>query len=325
MNIISTFLSTVTTLVESGAASNAAKIANAISPVFFAAIGVYIIFVAYEIIYSQRDVVMSEVTKNIMKLALVGVFTYSSTYYSQYVIPFVMHSGDELSSALTGQSDIANSIDNLWQALSDTMEQFWSDATGQLGMTDFGLWIKAGLIWITGYVGGFLLVFYTTVFLCVSKFMVGMVLSVGILFICFSAFSPTRGMFTAWCGSCLNYILLNVFYTISFGFVLSLIQQTANLDAKTITFMSVATLLAVVLISVYLIEQIGTLCSSLTGGVGINGLTASANGAANKLAAVSGVRAMSNAGKGLAASVAKKAGNRVVSLAGQLGKNVLGG
>lgn len=54
-------------------------------------------------------------------------------------------------------------------------------------------------------------------------------------------------------------------------------------------------------------------------------MTASANGAANKLAAVSGVRAMSNAGKGLAASVAKKAGNRVVNLAGQLGKNVLGG
>ncbi len=43
MNIISTFLSTVTTLVESGAASNAAKIANAISPVFLQPL-VFILF-----------------------------------------------------------------------------------------------------------------------------------------------------------------------------------------------------------------------------------------------------------------------------------------
>ena len=52
MNIVSEFLTTVTNLVQSGAASNAAKIANAISPVFFAAIAVYVIFIGYEIIYS---------------------------------------------------------------------------------------------------------------------------------------------------------------------------------------------------------------------------------------------------------------------------------
>ncbi|EMW8476359.1 type IV secretion system protein [Salmonella enterica] len=325
MNIVSEFVTTVTNIVQSGAASNAAKLANAISPVFFAAIGVYIIFIAYEIIYAQKDVIMSEVTKTVMAFTVVGAFTYSAPYYSQYVIPFVMHSGQDISTAVSGSSDVATSVDASWNKLSDTMEAFWAEATGQLGMTDFGLWIKAALIYGVGYAGGFALIFYTTVFLCVSIFMVGLVLSVGILFICFSVFPSTRSMFTAWCGSCLNYILLNVFYTVSFGFVMSLIEKYTQVDAATLTFMNVIMLLAVVLISVYLIEQIGTLCSTLTGGVGINGLTAAANGMTGKLAAATGLRSFGNAGRGLVGSVAKKLASKTLGATGRLGKNILGG
>ena len=325
MNIVSEFVTTVTNIVQSGAASNAAKLANAISPVFFAAIGVYIIFIAYEIIYAQKDVIMSEVTKTVMAFTVVGAFTYSAPYYSQYVIPFVMHSGQDLSTAVSGSSDVATSVDASWNKLSDTMEAFWAEATGQLGMTDFGLWIKTALIYGVGYAGGFALIFYTTVFLCVSIFMVGLVLSVGILFICFSVFPSTRSMFTAWCGSCLNYILLNVFYTVSFGFVMSLIEKYTQVDAATLTFMNVIMLLAVVLISVYLIEQIVTLCSTLTGGVGINGLTAAANGMTGKLAAATGLRSFGNAGRGLVGSVAKKLASKTLGATGRLGKNILGG
>ncbi|EQA4948720.1 type IV secretion system protein, partial [Escherichia coli] len=72
MNIVSEFLEKVTTIVESTAATNAAKVAQAISPTFFAAIALYVIYLIYEITYAQRDVLMSEVTKNIGAFALVG-------------------------------------------------------------------------------------------------------------------------------------------------------------------------------------------------------------------------------------------------------------
>ncbi|PPX21246.1 conjugal transfer protein TraA, partial [Escherichia coli] len=62
MNVVSEFITTINTVVQSGAASNAAKIANAISPVFVAAVLLYIVYVAYEITYSQRDIILSEVT-----------------------------------------------------------------------------------------------------------------------------------------------------------------------------------------------------------------------------------------------------------------------
>ncbi|EOK0872699.1 conjugal transfer protein TraA, partial [Escherichia coli] len=75
--------------------------------------------------------------------------------------------------------------------------------------------------------------------------------------------------------------------------------------SQTPSLFDAVTILLVIAISVFLIEQVGTLCSTLTGGVGINGLTSAANGFARKLAAVTGVRALSNAGGNLAKTTAR--------------------
>lgn len=283
MNIVSEFLEKVTTVVESAAATNAANVAQAISPTFFAAIALYVIYLIYEVMYAHRDVIMSEVTKNIGAFALVGAFTYSAPYYSQFVIPFVMHAGTDLSAAITGGSGTATSVDNLWNALSTTLNDFKNNELDGLEWYSFTDQLYVYLIWGVGYVGGLLLIYYTTVFLTLSTFMVGILLSAGILFICFSLFSSTRNMFTAWIGSCLNYILLNLFYSISFSFVISFVEQTVPLDGN-INLTSVIYFFMVTIISIFLIEQVGTLCSTLTGGVGINGLTSAANGFASKLA-----------------------------------------
>ncbi len=283
MNIVSEFLEKVTTVVESAAATNAANVAQAISPTFFAAIALYVIYLIYEVMYAHRDVIMSEVTKNIGAFALVGAFTYSAPYYSQFVIPFVMHAGTDLSAAITGGSGTATSVDNLWNALSTTLNNFKNNELDGLEWYSFTDQLYVYLIWGVGYVGGLLLIYYTTVFLTLSTFMVGILLSAGILFICFSLFSSTRNMFTAWIGSCLNYILLNLFYSISFSFVISFVEQTVPLDGN-INLTSVIYFFMVTIISIFLIEQVGTLCSTLTGGVGINGLTSAANGFASKLA-----------------------------------------
>ncbi|HDV3972222.1 TPA: type IV secretion system protein [Escherichia coli] len=304
MNIVSETLELVTTIVESTAATNAAKVAQAISPTFFAAIALYVIYLIFEITYAQRDVLMSEVTKNIGAFALVGAFTYSAPYYSQFVIPFVMHAGADLSATITGDAGTATSVDNLWDSLSKSLDGFLLQRMSQLSMTDVSGYLLSFTIYIIGYLGGMILIYYTAIFLCLSTFMVGILLSAGILFICFSLFASTRNMFTAWVGSCLNYILLNLFYTISFSFLLSFITQHINIS-QTPSLFDAVTILLVIAISVFLIEQVGTLCSTLTGGVGINGLTSAANGFAGKLAAVTGVRALSNAGGNLAKTTAR--------------------
>ena len=332
MGFVGNILTTVTDLVESTVAANAAKIATAISPVFFAAIALYVIFIAYEIIYSQKEVVMSEVTKTIMAFTAVGAFTYSAPYYAEYVIPFVMHAGQDLSSALTGNTDTSNSIDNLWDSLSSTMDAFLSLQSSRLSMFDFGTYINTYAIYYIGYAGGAILIFYTAIFLVVSTLCVGVALSAGIIFICFSVFPSTRNMFTSWCGVCLNYILLSLFYTISFSFVLSLINDVM-LSQDNITMFAAISLLLTILVCVFLIEQVGTICSTLTGGVGINGLTSAANGFGGKLAGgmarASGMRSFA---KGLssrfnpAQSAGRRAGKAMSAFASRAsGKNIIGG
>lgn len=153
MNIVSEFLEKVTTIVESTAATNAAKVAQAISPTFFAAIALYVIYLIYEITYAQRDVLMSEVTKNIGAFALVGAFTYSAPYYSQFVIPFVMHAGSDLSAAVTGGSGTATSVDNLWNMLSVTLNDFKNNELDTLEWYSFTDQLYIYLIWGVGYVG----------------------------------------------------------------------------------------------------------------------------------------------------------------------------
>lgn len=318
MNIVSTFVSNVTSLVESGVADNAAKIAQAISPVFIAAIGVYVAIKIFQISFSPNsDVIMKEIVVTVVQLSAVSAFTYSAPYYSQYVIPFVMHSGQDISNVITGNSDTANSVDNLWQALSTTMNAYLANALHGLGKLDFGAKIVAYINWGAGYLAGMVLIYYSTIFLTVSTFMVGILLSVGIMFICFSVFSTTRNMFTAWCGSCLNYILLNVFYTISFSFVIDLIKGNTISDPNSISITLVIQLLLITSISVFLIEQIGTLCSSLTGGVGINGLTAAASGIGGKTLGVaakaSGLRAFMGGFGSKMGNPARKAGRNAAS------------
>ena len=297
MNIVSEFLEKVTTIVESTAATNAAKVAQAISPTFFAAIALYVIYLIYEITYAQRDVLMSEVTKNIGAFALVGAFTYSAPYYSQFVIPFVMHAGSDLSAAVTGGSGTATSVDNLWNALSTNLNNFLDTSMSIYGKFQIAEKMGVYLVWGIGYIGGMLLIYYTTVFLTLSTFMVGILLSAGILFICFALFSSTRNMFTAWVGSCLYYILLNLFYSISFSFLISFVESVVPVNGD-IKLSIVVYFFLITIISIFLIEQVGTLCSTLTGGVGINGLTSAANGFGGKVASgfmrASGLRSFTN-------------------------------
>ncbi|EAU7235022.1 conjugal transfer protein TraA, partial [Salmonella enterica] len=154
MYIVSKTLELVTTIVESTAATNAAKVAQAISPTFFAAITLYVIYLIYEITYAQRDVLMNEVTKNIGAFALVGAFTYSAPYYSQFVIPFVMHAGSDLSAAVTGGSGTATTVDNLWDTLSTSLNDFKKTNLEILAWTDITEKLYIYLIWGVGYVGG---------------------------------------------------------------------------------------------------------------------------------------------------------------------------
>ncbi|EEQ3594411.1 type IV secretion system protein [Escherichia coli] len=270
MGVVSDFVLQTKTLVMDAVASNFSIVATTIRPLFAAAFLLYCCVIAWQIIYSNREIIVNEVIKNIIVFTLIGAFVWSAPYYQQWVVPFVMDSGAEIATKLTG-TNAATGMDAMWDQLVSSLETFKSDGIDALGW-DFGPIITIYAIYWIGYLGGAILIIYTSIFLCIATFMTGILLSIGGIFICFAGFPATREMFTKWCGNCLNYILLNVFYAISLSFVVKLIDKYTQLNPNEITFSSVTTLLIVVVICIAMVEQVAVLCSALTGGVGINGL-----------------------------------------------------
>ncbi|EGH9360837.1 type IV secretion system protein [Salmonella enterica] len=271
MGIASDFLNQTKDLVMSAVANNFTIVANSIKPLMIASFLLYCVFIAWMILYNNREVIVGEVLKNLIVFSLIGAFVWNAGYYQQWIVPFVMDSGQEIAAKISGTGNVATNVDDTFQRLSESMENFKQSSVESLGW-DPGPIILVYIIYLIGYIGGSLLLLYTTIYLCVSTFMTGILLSVGAIFICFSGFAVTRSMFTSWCGHCLNYILLNVFYAIAFTFVLTLIQKYTAVDPLTLSFWDVVQLLLAVVICLSMVEMISVLCSSLTGGVGINGL-----------------------------------------------------
>lgn len=278
-DLVTNIFNDLTQVIESQIGSSVSAITTAIAPVMGAALLVYVVFIAYKIMYTNNEVFMSEVIKNVMTLALVSAFTVSTPYYIQYVVPFVTGAGDQISAAITGSPGSATVLDAMLTNVQTSIDKMMDAA--QFGLTDdwsIGFKVLFGII--LTYIGSFVFIFYAAAYLLVAKFMVGLLLSVGTIFICFSFYPPTRGFFTSWCGQCLNYILLNVMLTLTLGILNAFI--TSKFDLADVGVQSSFQIIIVFFISVFVIQQIGSLVSSLTGGMGINGLTSATNSMAGR-------------------------------------------
>ncbi|MCX8738128.1 type IV secretion system protein [Gilliamella sp. B2824] len=274
-SILTSLHDNVSKLVDSQIASNITSISTAILPLISAAIMVYCVYVAWQIVTAQNDMFITDILKNIVMIVLVGAVCYSTKYYQTYVTPFVLEAGDNLSSALFGDNKVSTTMLDEFMAqinksldkMQEKMKFGWRDNWG-LGMQAVFYWL---LLWITS--GVFAL--FATAYLLVAKLMVAILLSVGPIFICLSIFPVTRSMFTSWCGQCANYILLTLGYCIVLKLFISFINE--KFKTETLNFEGAFQIVIVMLIGVYILGQVGTLISSLTGGVGINSLNGNIN------------------------------------------------
>lgn len=229
---------------------------------------------------ATKEFFIMDILKTAATLSLVSAFVISTPYYIQYIVPFVLGAGDDISAAITGSPPSATVLDSMMNNTNSSIIKMLDSM--QFGITDdWGIGLKTLFAVGLTYVGSFVFIFYATAYLLVAKFMVGLLLSVGTLFICFSFFPVTRGMFQSWIGQCLNYIMLNIFYTVAIGMMNSFI--ISKFDLENLGLESSFQIIIIFFISVFIIQQIGSLSSSLTGGVGINGLTSAANTAAKTL------------------------------------------
>ena len=273
-NIISDLFNDLSNVITNQIGSSVSAITSAVAPVMGAALLVYVIFITYKIMYSNQEVIVSEVIKNVMSLALVSAFTVSSPYYIQYVVPFVTGAGDQISAAVSGSPASATALDSMISNVKTSLDAMIDQM--HFGLTDdWSVSFQALYAVVLTYIGSFVFIFYAAAYLLVAKFMVGLLLDVGPIFIWFAFYPPTRGFFTSWCGQCLNYILLSVMYTLAIGILNDFITSKFNLSDLGVE--SSFQIIIVFFISVFVIQQISVLVSTLTGGMAINGLTGATN------------------------------------------------
>lgn len=307
IDLVSGMFETLEKAITSQVSTNFESLYSVVFPLWSVGIVLYYVIVAWEVIYGDKQIVINEFITKFMVLAVISAFLGASAVYTSNVVPFVMNSGQEIASKIVsgdGQSTGALIDEMLGKII--TIGQKAYDDIGNAGWSDkFGYVLVFALKFLVLTAAGGAFIVYSAAYLIMAMVMVGILLSLGGIFIMFAAFPSTRQMFTSWVGSCLNYIFLNISYAILFSLMIKYMDKfiaqndlTGNSALWNVLIVGLS-----FAVGCFLLQQVAVLVSQLTGGVGINGLVGSVNGFAKQ--AFNGSKL---AGRG-AGKVAGKVGN----------------
>lgn len=282
MSFIGDIYNHMVTKFEEPIVNNATAIGSAVKPLVMSCFLLYVLFLVYKV-YTNKDFIVEEMVNAMFLFAVIGSFTFGGKYYYDFVIPFVLNAGDEIASSLLGGSStslsavdtIYNTFEEPLQVLRDRLDNYdWNE-------TYVGTWIEIAPDRFALWLSQTIFTLFIAINLLIAKVMVTLLLSVGIIFFCFAAFPATRGLFTSFTGLALNYILLNIMYSVAATIAASVIKSTTLGGASAIELIGgSATILLSTIIITLAINQIPTLVSTLSGGIGISPFTISASGIA---------------------------------------------
>jgi type IV secretion system protein VirB6 len=245
---------------------------SVIKPLIGASVVLYALYIAYQAMFDSQNMLVMESLRFMAALALVATVAFSAGWYQGNIVPIVLNSGDDIAQALLGVTTssaqllqiMINKLFLQIDAVWDSMDISFLSPGSMLDAL-----VKAYQVLFL-VIGAIPFIAICTAYLVVAKIMVSFLLIIGPLFICFSFFPSTRDFFKAWTGQCFNYILLSVLFPIAFALFGQILDETTF--AGNLTSGSILSGLVLNIVLIFVAVQIPTLCSSLSGGVGINGI-----------------------------------------------------
>lgn len=269
---------------------------NVLKPLLGACVGLYAVLLCYKALFDAQNLMIMESINFLVKLALITTIALTSDFYIDRLVPILYNIGDDISVSILGGGGSTNSLQTIFDNLLDRIVQISADA--ELDFFDGDSWIAFILTYqliIVTIIGALPFIAVTFAYLLVAKVMMGFLLILGPLFIMMAFFPSTRSFFQAWSGQCFNYALLTIIYPIAFTMFTSILTFTVFSQPISLAscYMALVMFIALLLISV----QIPTFCSSLSGGVGINGLVG--NVARTLGGAATGMKSLGMGGGGL--------------------------
>ena len=288
INLVAGMFETLENAITEQVASNFETLYTVVLPIWTTGVIIYYVVTVWEIIYGDKQIIINEFITKFMVLAVITAFLGGSAVYTANVVPFVMKSGQELAGQLIGgdSGTTGQMIDGMINSVIELGKKEYKDI-GDAGMFDkIGVAIMFAIKCIILFITAGAFIIYSSAYLIMAMVMVGILLSLGGIFIMFAAFPSTRQMFTSWVGSCLNYIFLNISYAILFSMMIKYLNAfmlenaTEGNDDNNLWVIAMVGLTFA--IGCFLLQQVAVLVSQLTGGVGINGLVGAVNGFAGR-------------------------------------------
>lgn len=325
INLVAGMFETLENAITEQVASNFETLYTVVLPIWTTGVILYYVVTVWEIIYGDKQIIINEFITKFMVLAVITAFLGGSAVYTANVVPFVMKSGQELAGQLIGgdSGTTGQMIDGMINSVIELGKKEYKDI-GDAGMFDkIGVAIMFAIKCIILFITAGAFIIYSSAYLIMAMVMVGILLSLGGIFIMFAAFPSTRQMFTSWVGSCLNYIFLNISYAILFSMMIKYLNAfmlenaTEGNDDNNLWVIAMVGLTFA--IGCFLLQQVAVLVSQLTGGVGINGLVGAVNGFAGRGMQALGLGAR-GAGKtaNVVGNTASKARDRLWSQGGKV-------
>lgn len=272
---IATLITDVNNVITTQIADNVGKINTAISPVFAAFFGLYCVYIGFKYLIEGQELPIMDALKTMASLALVTTIAFTSSDYTSHVVNFGMQFGDDLSAKMTGSSSTAASgLDTLFNSMMTSIKNIYENT--DFGWSNIGhdLGIVSCLVIIL--LGSMMFICAAVVYILITKVMLGILLSLGTIFICFAFFPTTRNMFTSWAGNILNFGLLSVCFTIIFSLIYQFVQT--NINADDLGLLSACRVFLVYFIGYKCLGQADQVIAGITNGITLHGLLAKTTG-----------------------------------------------
>lgn len=271
------------------------SLGDAVAPLFWAAIGVYIVYQAWNIIYTQNEVIISEVIKTVGSLSLVSAFCFKGSLYMNSVVPFFQELGPNLSAYLTDNlSEPTNMIEQYWSSYNPIFQALDMRAQS-ISWYDFPSWGSIIFSYFFTLLSRALIVLVLTINLIIASFMLNLNLTLGLIFIPMFFFPATRNFFQLWIGQVMNYVFLSFLYVLASNLVANfLLNRVKEVDPRGEGIgVFVDELIIMTIIFVYLINQISSVAQGLSGGLSVNtvgmGVGRALNSIGNSARGISGI------------------------------------
>ncbi|BCL74224.1 TPA: type IV secretion system protein VirB6 [Vibrio vulnificus] len=254
-------------LLQAIAINGSQNIMDAIKPLVYTCVTIYIMMQCYLQIVGKTDDLAVDVFITCIIVLCVSNLVLNTGNYTTYIIGGVEALGEGLAGAIpsTGSSNLYQTLDIMLQTGVEQMTYCFNKAGFD---PSTWTWVICGVVVMLA-IGGLTVV--AALIVIGTKFLLTMLLLVGPIFIIMACFPPTRRFLDSWMGKIFENILVQLFAVAIIIMMITIMERYISgnnlTDGEDVNPSAIIVQIAVIAaIIIYVLRQIPNLAGSLAGG-----------------------------------------------------------